>query len=61
MKRALSKPRRRYDDTYKWILEKQNTREWPGFNWLRIGTNEGLVNLVMNFRVPHKAGSFLTS
>lgn len=35
----------------------QDNRERNGFNWLRIGTNARLVNLLMNFWVPHKAGS----
>jgi hypothetical protein len=59
-KRALSKPRRRYDSN-KWILEKQDTRELTGFNWLRIGINEGLVKFVINFRFPKKVGNLLTS
>jgi hypothetical protein len=41
----------------KWMLGKQDGRVWVGFSWL-MGT---LVNTLRNFRVPYKAGKFLTS
>jgi hypothetical protein len=46
-----------YQDTGGWIilkciLEGQDGVVWTGSIWLRIGTSEGLVNAVMNLRVP---------
>jgi hypothetical protein len=34
------------------ILEKYGVNLWNGCIWLRTGTSGGLVNTVMNFRVP---------
>jgi hypothetical protein len=44
-----------------WILKEIGWEGWAAFIWLRIGTKwQALVNMVMNFWVPQKMGSFLT-
>ena len=45
----------------KWIFKKWNREIWAGLIWLRRGTEDGLVNAIMNIRVPYNAGNFLTS
>jgi len=35
----------------RWIFRKWDVKVWTGSIWLRIGTDGGLVNAVMNFRV----------
>jgi hypothetical protein len=44
-----------------WTLKRDGSvRVWTGFTWLKIATSTKLENTVMNFRVPEKAGKFLT-
>jgi hypothetical protein len=40
-KRPLERPRRRWVDNIKWILERYDGVVWTGLIWLRIGTSEG--------------------
>jgi hypothetical protein len=40
-KRALGKPRRRWEDNIKMYLQEVGLRAWTGSNWLRIGTGGG--------------------
>jgi hypothetical protein len=42
-KNPLVKPRRRWEDNIKMILEKQDGVLWTGFIWLRTGTSGGLL------------------
>jgi hypothetical protein len=35
----LERPRRRWVDNIKWILEKSGVKMWIGFNCFRIGFN----------------------
>jgi hypothetical protein len=42
-KRSLGRPRRRWVDNIKRILERQDGLEWTGSNWLRIGTSGRLL------------------
>jgi len=35
-----------------WFFRKWDVEAWIGSSWLRIGTGGGLVNAVMNLRVP---------
>jgi hypothetical protein len=42
-KRPLGKPRRRWEDNIKWILEKWDGVVWTGFIWLRRGISCGLL------------------
>jgi hypothetical protein len=52
----MEKPEERDQDVsgriIKWILERQNEVVWTGLIWLRIGTNRGFFNMVINLRVP---------
>jgi hypothetical protein len=42
-KRPLGRPRRRWEDGIRWILERLALGGgWIGFDWLRIGTGGGL-------------------
>jgi hypothetical protein len=36
----------------KWIFKTWDGETWAGLIWLRIGPGGGLVNAVMNLRVP---------
>jgi hypothetical protein len=36
-KRPSRRPRRRWEITLEWILEKQGEKVWNGFIWLRTG------------------------
>jgi hypothetical protein len=45
----------------KWTFKKQNGRAWIGFIWKRTGTMRGVVNMIMNLRVPLYVRNFLTS
>jgi hypothetical protein len=45
----------------KWIFKKRDGRTGTELIWLRVRTRRGLVNAVMNFRVPQNVGNFLTS
>ena len=51
-KRPLGRPRRRWEDNIKMDLQEVGCRRWTGSSWLRIGTDGGIGNAVMNFRVP---------
>jgi hypothetical protein len=51
-KRPLGRPRRRWVDNIKWIVEIV----WDGMDWIKLAEDRGqwraLVNAVMNLRVP---------
>jgi hypothetical protein len=51
-KRPLGRPRRKWMDDVKMNLRETG---WRGMNW------RALVNTVMNLRVPHNVGKFLSS
>jgi hypothetical protein len=52
-KRLLGIPRRRWVDSIKIDLEREDGMVWTGSIWLRIGTSGGaLMNTGMNFRIP---------
>jgi hypothetical protein len=42
-KRPLGRPRRKWADNFKFILERQDGVEWTASIWLRIGTSGGLL------------------
>jgi hypothetical protein len=42
-RRPLGRPRYRWMDNIKWILEKQDGMVWTGLIWLRIGISGGLL------------------
>jgi hypothetical protein len=42
-KRPIGKPRCRWEDNSKWILEKYDLAVWTVFIWLRIGKSAGLL------------------
>jgi hypothetical protein len=42
-KRPLGRPRRRWVDNIKRILEREDVMVWSGLIWLRIGTNGALL------------------
>jgi hypothetical protein len=42
-KRPLERPRRRWEDGIKVELREIGWRVWSGFNWLKIGTVDGLL------------------
>jgi hypothetical protein len=42
-KRPLGRPRRRWVDNIKWILQRQDGVVWTGLVWLRIATSGGLL------------------
>jgi hypothetical protein len=42
-KRALGKPRHRWEDNIKMDLQEVGCRAWTGSSWLRIGTGGGNV------------------
>jgi hypothetical protein len=42
-KRPLGRPRRRWEITSKWTLERQGSMGRTGFGWLRIGSSGGLL------------------
>jgi hypothetical protein len=43
MEESLGRPRRRWEDNIKMILERQDGVVWTGFIWLKIGTSDGLL------------------
>jgi hypothetical protein len=58
-KRPLGRPRRRWEDTIKWVFKKQDAMAWTGQNWHRMETNSSVaVSTVMNLRVQSNAGIF---
>jgi hypothetical protein len=50
-KEPLGRDRRRWEDNIKMDL-RQDTVVWTELIWLRIGASEGVMNTVMNLRVP---------
>jgi hypothetical protein len=60
-KRPLNRPRCRWVDN-----NKMDHREigWDGMDWIDLVQSgdkwKALLNIVMNFRVPYKAGKFLS-
>jgi len=36
----------------KWIFKEWDGETWARLIWLRIGTGDGLVNAIMNLRIP---------
>jgi hypothetical protein len=51
--RPLGRPRRRWEDNIRCIFKKCSDELWTGLIWLRTRKNwRGLVNVVMNIRVP---------
>ena len=40
-KRPLGRPRRRWEDSIKWIFRKWDVGAWTGTSWLRIRTGGG--------------------
>jgi len=40
-KRPLRRPRRRWENSIKWILRNWDAGIWSGLSWLRIGTGGG--------------------
>jgi hypothetical protein len=51
-RKPLGRPRHRWEDNFKMDLQEVGWGAWTGLIWLRIGTGGGLVNAVMNLRVP---------
>ena len=51
-KRPLRRPRHRWEDNIKMDLQEVGFGLWNGSSWLSIGTGGGLVNAVINLRVP---------
>jgi hypothetical protein len=42
-RRPLGRPRRRWVDNIKWLLERQDGMVWIRLMWLRIGNSGGLL------------------
>jgi len=42
-KKALGRPRRRWDDNIKLVLQEVGCGAWTASNWLRVGTSGGHV------------------
>jgi hypothetical protein len=61
-KRPLGRPRRRWEDNIKMVLQKVG---FGGMDRIEMAQDKGrwraLVNVVMNLRFPENAGNFLTS
>jgi hypothetical protein len=60
-KRPLGRARRGWEDNIKIYIG--GTR-WGGMNWfiwLRIGTSDQLVNMIMNYQVPQNVEKFFNS
>jgi hypothetical protein len=61
-KRPHGRPSCRWEENI-----RKDLREiwWEGVDWIHLTQDrdqwQALVNMVMNFQVPQKAGSFLTS
>ena len=59
-KRPLVRPRRKWEDYIKMDL-----REVGGMDWIELAQDRDrlrtLVNAVVNLRLPHNAGNFLTT
>jgi hypothetical protein len=60
-KRPLGRPRHRWDDN----IRMEREIEWEGVYWVHRAQGrdqrQPLMNTVMKFRVPYKAGNFLSS
>jgi hypothetical protein len=50
--RSLGRPRRRWEDIRMYLREIRWEGVWLECIWLRIGTSGGLLNTVINHRVP---------
>jgi hypothetical protein len=61
-KKPRGKSRRRWEDNIRMDVKK---RGWEGVDWIQLSQDRDQwrdgVNVVMNLRVPYKAGNFLTS
>jgi hypothetical protein len=57
-RRPLGRPRRRWVNNIKRILERQDWMVWIGLIWDQW---RALVNTVMNLRVPQNSGKFSNS
>jgi hypothetical protein len=61
-RRPLGRPQRRWEDNTEMDLRIVG---WRGMDWVNLFQDgdrwQALVNAVMNLRVPHNAGNFLTS
>jgi hypothetical protein len=61
-KRALGRPRRRWENNIRTDLRKIG---WRSVDWIHLAQDMdwwlALVNTVMNLQVSQKAGNFLTS
>jgi hypothetical protein len=61
-KRALRRTRHRWEDNIRMSLRGIG---WEGVDWIHLAEDrdqwQTVVNTVMNFQVPQKAGNFLTS
>jgi hypothetical protein len=61
-KRPLGRPSRRWEDNIKIDLTEIG---WGGMDWIDLAQDRdqwtGLVNTVMNIRVPSNVGKFLSS
>jgi hypothetical protein len=55
------RPRRRWEDNIKMVLQEGRWIAWTGLIWLRKGTGESLVNSVTNVQVPKNTRNFLIS
>jgi hypothetical protein len=59
-KRPLGRPRRRWVDSIKWMLEIG----WEVVDWIDMAQDRGqrraLGNTVLNLRVPENSGKFLS-
>jgi hypothetical protein len=61
LKRPFTRHRRKWEDNIRMNLREIGWYVVDWIIWLRLSTSGGLyVNMVMNFRVPCKAGNFLT-
>jgi len=61
-KRPLGRPKRRWEDSIRMNLREI---EWEDVDWMQLAQDRvqwrAVVYMVINLRVPRKAGNFLTS
>jgi hypothetical protein len=61
-KRPLGSPKRRWEDSIRMNLREI---EWEDVDWMQLAQDRvqwrAVVYMVINLRVPRKAGNFLTS